>query len=258
MPADRFKEYSGDEAASLDVTSPDSLRMLERVPSILMYELGTDGNTAENAYFGELRDIQHSGSTLSFRFHHTGNLTQGEVLENSGRLQIGRWEANRTHWAIKDGDIPQDVLRLVKEADKQYDIVLSYAGEDRQYVSQVAAYLDAHAVDYFYDQNEAASLWGKNLTEHFDKVFTKYGRYCVMFISEHYAAKVWPTHERRSALSRQLNERREFILPARFDDTEIDGLHRDLGYIDLRSVSPEELGALILGKLGRVPRGGTS
>jgi hypothetical protein len=63
MPVDRFKEYSGDEAASLNVANPESLKVLERVPSILMYELGTEGNTAENAYFGELRDIQHSGSS---------------------------------------------------------------------------------------------------------------------------------------------------------------------------------------------------
>ncbi len=253
---ERFKEYSGDEATLLDISNPESLKVLERVPSILMYELGTDGKNTDKAYFGEIRDIQVSDKSVSFRFHHTGDLTQAQVLENSNRLQIGRWEATRTHWAIKDGDIPQDIIRLVQDVDKQYDIVLSYAGEDREYVEQVAKYLEKNSVDYFYDRNEEASLWGKNLTEHFDKVFTKLGRYCVMFISSHYAEKVWPTHERRLALSRQLQERKEYILPARFDETDIDGLHRDLGYVDLRKLSPEKLGGLILRKLGRVSREG--
>lgn len=251
IPKSRFKEDSGDAAALIDVSNPESMKALERLPTILMYERGTEGRYAEKAYFGEIRDIQVSDQSISFRFHHTGNLSQSQVLENSDRLQIHGWEATRTHWAIKDGDIPQDILRLVQEVEKQYDIVLSYAGEDRAYVSRVAAYLWSNSVDYYYDQNEAATLWGKNLTEHFDKVFTKYGRFCVMFVSKHYAAKIWPTHERRSALCRQLKERREYILPARFDDTAIDGLHDDLAYVDLRGLAPEELGDLILQKLGR-------
>jgi len=48
-----------------------------------------------------------------------------------------------------------------------------------------------------------------------------------------------------------LEERTEYILPARFDDTEIDGLRPTIGYLDLRALSPEELGRAILEKLGR-------
>lgn len=256
MDKGRFKEHSGDEAATLDVTHVETLRILERVPTILMYEKGTEGVITDKAKFGELRDIRVTAGTISFRFHQTGELTQKEILANKDRLQFSPWEEQRTHWAVKDGDIPQDIMRLVKEVDKQYDIVLSYASEDRQYVQQVASYLEAHSVEFFYDQNEAATLWGKNLTEHFQKVFNRLGRYCVMFISKHYAEKVWTTHERRSALGRQLEERKEYILPARFDATVIDGLHTDLGYVDLKSMKPDKFGALILEKLGRVHQGG--
>jgi len=44
-----------------------------------------------------------------------------------------------------------------------------------------------------------------------------------MFISKEYAEKPWTKHERRSDLSRALEED-EYVLPARFDDTELPGL----------------------------------
>lgn len=72
-----------------------------------------------------------------------------------------------------------------------------------------------------------------------------------MFISKHYAEKDWPTHERRSAFEKAIESKEEYILPARFDDTEIPGLHKTIAYVDLRRKSFEQLAALILQKLGR-------
>jgi hypothetical protein len=72
-----------------------------------------------------------------------------------------------------------------------------------------------------------------------------------MFISKHYAEKVWPTHERRSAFEKAIQSKEEYILPARFDDTEIPGLHKHIVYIDLRKKTPEDFAKLIMQKLGR-------
>jgi hypothetical protein len=72
-----------------------------------------------------------------------------------------------------------------------------------------------------------------------------------MFISEHYAKKIWTNHERKSALARAIEEKEEYILPARFDKTDIPGVRPTIGYIDLSSKAPDELGTLILKKLGR-------
>jgi hypothetical protein len=71
-----------------------------------------------------------------------------------------------------------------------------------------------------------------------------------MFISAAYAEKVWPTHERRSAFEKAIKSKEEYILPARFDDTDIPGLHQHIGYVDLRQKTPKELAKLILQKLG--------
>lgn len=132
-----------------------------------------------------------------------------------------------------------------------YEIVLSFAGEDRNYVEQVADYLIVNDVEVFYDRYEESTLWGKDLAEHLDAVYRNSARYCIIFISRYYADKIWTNHERKSALTRALGERNEYILPARFDDTEIPGIRPTLGYVDLTQKTPEQLGVLILQKLGR-------
>lgn len=132
-----------------------------------------------------------------------------------------------------------------------YEVVLSFAGEDRPYVDQVAAVLRNNDIELFYDNYEEVALWGKNLTEHLHKVYSSSARHCVMFISQFYAEKVWPTHERRSAFEKAISSKEEYILPARFDDTEIPGLHKHISYIDLRKKTPEQVAEMIIQKLGR-------
>jgi len=44
-----------------------------------------------------------------------------------------------------------------------YDVALSYAGEDRAYVEQIAAQLRQEGIRVFYDEYAAAELWGNDL-----------------------------------------------------------------------------------------------
>jgi len=134
-----------------------------------------------------------------------------------------------------------------------YDVALSFAGEDRSYVEMVAEQLTARGVSVFYDKYEQADLWGKDLYVHLIEVYRTKAQYTLMFISKDYKAKVWTNHERRAAQSRALEESREYILPVRFDDTEIPGILPTAGYIDLRQNSPVQLAILVLQKLGRNP-----
>lgn len=131
----------------------------------------------------------------------------------------------------------------------QYDICLSFAGEDRSYVEEVASVLRDRGVRVFYDKHEQASLWGKDLYSHLDYVYRSAARFCVIFVSSHYAAKVWSNHERISAQARALTESSEYILPARFDSTDIPGLRPSIGYVDLTQLAPRELAQLICDKL---------
>lgn len=135
----------------------------------------------------------------------------------------------------------------------EYDVCLSFAGEDRAYVSRVASDLRRRGLRTFYDEYERVALWGKELYEHLDDVYRNAARYCVLFISKHYAKKLWTTHERKSAQARAFRENREYILPARFDKTPLPGLTPTIGYLDLSKVGPKQLAELIVDKVG-LPR----
>lgn len=124
---------------------------------------------------------------------------------------------------------------------REYDVALSFAGEDREHAKQLADLLESGGHKYFYDEYSRAKLWGKNLLEHLETVYKDKAHYCVPFLSKHYAEKWWPRHELRSAAARAFEESREYILPVRLDDTEIPGILPTVGYLDLREVSIEEV-----------------
>jgi hypothetical protein len=141
--------------------------------------------------------------------------------------------------------------------NRDFDIALSFAGEERGYVDRVANLLKERGVKVFYDLFEEADLWGKDLYVHLSEVYHKRARFTVMFISEAYANKLWTNHERKSAQARAFQEAQEYILPARFDDTDIPGVLSTVGYVSLKGRSPEDLVSLITKKLvgsgGSVP-----
>ena len=131
----------------------------------------------------------------------------------------------------------------------KYDVALSFAGEDREHAKALADLLKAGGYDPFYDENELANLWGKNLYDYLSSVYKDRARYCVMFLSKHYERKLWTNHERQLAQARAFQENREYILPVRLDDTEIPGIPPTVGYLDLRSMTIEEVYESLVMKL---------
>lgn len=141
------------------------------------------------------------------------------------------------------------------DAAPDFDIALSFAGEDRAYVDSVANALRDRGVKVFYDKFEEVDLWGKDLYTHLIEIYQKRARFTVMFISEHYGKKLWTNHERRAAQAKAFQESQEYILPARFDGTEIPGVLPTVGYISLSERSPKDFASVITKKL--VSSGGT-
>ncbi|KAB0678731.1 toll/interleukin-1 receptor domain-containing protein [Aureimonas leprariae] len=133
---------------------------------------------------------------------------------------------------------------------RDYDIAVSFAGEDRSIVSEFASSLDQKGVRIFYDNFERATLWGKDLYQHLQGIYKDNARYCIVFVSKHYKEKNWTRHELQQAQARSFLEVAEYILPVRLDDTDLPGLNPTIGYIDLRQVSLDELIDLTLEKIG--------
>jgi hypothetical protein len=137
------------------------------------------------------------------------------------------------------------------ERDKQeYDVALSFAGEDREYADLLARILKDADVSVFYDLFETASLWGKDLFQHFAEIYKSKARFCVVFVSKHYKQTKWTIHELQNAQARLFTERSEYILPIRLDDTELPGLNETIGYIDLHKTGLAAVAEALLEKLG--------
>jgi len=88
-----------------------------------------------------------------------------------------------------------------------FEVALSFAGEDREYVEDINEALKQQGIRTFLDTDYLADLWGEDLVEFFDDIYRKRSLFAMLFISCHYGEKMWPRHERRSALVRALKER---------------------------------------------------
>lgn len=146
------------------------------------------------------------------------------------------------------------------EPEYEYDVALSFAGENRPYVELIAQRLVDAGVRVFYADFEQGRLWGEDLVVFFDDVFRKRARFAVMFISQAYVSKHWTTHEARSALARALEQDAPYLLPVRLDDSELPGLRPTVGYIDARDTGRDKLIEMLHAKVAinlptdRVPR----
>lgn len=260
MRHDRFMEYSrGSEAKAISLQRPDTLMLLNKTHAILMYERGARSVGDDPVRFGTLQDVEDESPYVSFRFVEMGRFSRSEFVEFSTRLGIDENEYGRIHWAIKDGDLPSDLYRRLM---RTYDVVFSFAEAQRPYVERVAGLLREKGLSVFYDNYEVVELWGKDLVEHFDRIYRSAGKFCVMFISAQYASSMWTRLERRSAFARALQSRHEYILPARFDDSQLDGLSPSTHYITCGDKSADDFAHLLLQKVrgaaGNVLAGGKS
>lgn len=126
---------------------------------------------------------------------------------------------------------------MADEEQYDFDVAISFAGEDRNLVREVADGLKAQGVRTFYDEDFAVEMWGEDLVEYFHAIYKKRARYMLMFISRHYAEKAWPGQERRAGLERALESDDVYILPVRLDDSDPPlGMRSTTGYMDARRI----------------------
>ena len=130
-----------------------------------------------------------------------------------------------------------------------FDIALSFAGEDRDKAELLANALKNRNINVFYDAFQKAELWGQDLYSYLSDLYRLRAKYCVMFISEHYSHKLWTNHERKSAQERAFKENQTYILPIRIDNTEIPGLLSTVGYLNWNNESIDSIVDLIINKL---------
>src|SRR5512145_2266379 len=137
----------------------------------------------------------------------------------------------------------------MKPQNFKYDVAVSFAGEDRLLVEEFVNILASNHVSVFYDSWEQSELWGKDLYQHLDMIYSQAARYCIIFVSQNYIKKAWTKHELRSAQARAFQQNSEYILPIKLDDTELPGIPGTVAYIDVRHTKIDQVAHLLLEKL---------
>jgi hypothetical protein len=152
-----------------------------------------------------------------------------------------------------DADIEKRTARPTPESSKpdlsHFDVAISFAGTEREYAEKLATIVKRSGFSVFYDDFHPEHLWGKNLVDTFDEIFRKRARYCVIFISKEYNDRMWTNHERQSAQARALSEKgKEYILPIKVDDSELDGMPSTIGYVGL-DLGIDKISELLIKKI---------
>jgi 5'-methylthioadenosine/S-adenosylhomocysteine nucleosidase len=186
-----------------------------------------------------VRNIQTALNWLGYRRAWNGLNYDDQLAECVRQFQIDNDHRN------KDGCVGPGTRRLLVEkllaihfdfgqmtSVFEYDVALSFAGEDRAHAEALANDLKKRGIRVFYDEYEQATIWGKDLYVHLHDVYNRRAQYCVIFASKRYAEKLWTSHERQAAQERAFEEKgREYILPVRIDSTPIPGLPKTIGYL---------------------------
>lgn len=124
-----------------------------------------------------------------------------------------------------------------------YDLAVSFAGEQRDYVRRTVDVCKQLGLRVFYDKDKNNEWWGGNFIREQRIVYSSQTRYFVPFISAEYLAKPIPMDEFSAAMMTAVKQGDGYILPVLMDDAEIppDLLHRHIHYLRATDYTPEAL-----------------
>ena len=188
-------------------------------------------------------------------------LTARDLESMKFELDIGKWELNRTHWAVKDVNLPKElksrgillpawageVGKGVDLSTHEFDVALSFPGESRELVEKVAIELERliGPNGYFYDNNYISQLARPSLDTFLQDIYRHRSKLIVVFLSTDYQRRDWCGIEFRAIrdiISARDHQRIMFI---RTDDGNVDGVLATDGYVDARKFSPAEIAGFI-------------
>src|SRR3546814_19994200 len=88
--------------------------------------------------YGQLANLRRRGQNLVFDFVPDAEhayLSQADLFGRSDELGINPFEQHRTHWAIKEGDLPQNLIATgtAELQDRTIQIIANeYRSEERR------------------------------------------------------------------------------------------------------------------------------
>ena len=139
---------------------------------------------------------------------------------------------------------------------QKFRVALSFPGEQRPFVSQVAERLTAALGDHsvFYDLNYAAQLARPNLDLLLQSIYHDNSDLIVVFLSKEYDVKEWCGLEWRAIRDLIKSKKDYSLMLMRFDRSDVKGSFSIDGYVDLSNSTPETAASLILERLATLNR----
>jgi hypothetical protein len=116
----------------------------------------------------------------------------------------------------------------------EYDVALSYAGEDRVHAEALASRLKQLRYRVFYDQDHIAEFWGKNRAK-LHEIYSRKARFCVVFASESYLKKPWTKVELEAVQERDMEDPEPgYLLVVSIDGSRLPGISNFRIYVSIQ------------------------
>lgn len=258
---ERFGEYSSPAIMErLRTLTGAAIEQLLSLPALFAYE-GEVGAVR----LGYIRRIKQRARSILIEYEFENAVPPIPFERIAGlksRLDIAKWEMNRTHWAVKDEDLFAilQAAGLIGETfatgtglvgrveELTFKVALSFPGEHRDYVSQVAAELKRRLPigAVFYDRDFTSQLARPNLDTLLQRIYLTNSELVVVFVSAEYDRKQWCGIEWRAIREIIKNKSDHSIMFMRFDDTTIAGTFSIDGYVDLQDYTPLDAARFIM------------
>ncbi|MFD9735246.1 hypothetical protein [Umezawaea sp. NPDC059074] len=126
-----------------------------------------------------------------------------------------------------------------------YDIAVSFAEEQVDYVERTVAAAKALALKVFYERDMDNAWWGRNFVVERRKVYGQLALHFVPFISAKYLAEPEPRDVFSHAVMRAVEIGDRYILPVLVGEVDVprELVHRQIGVLRAEDCTPEVLAA---------------
>lgn len=143
----------------------------------------------------------------------------------------------------------------VRRVGYEFDVAVSFAGTDRPVVTELVDALKRRGLEVFYDFDEQAVLWGKNLREKLGQVYSEDAQFMIVCLSDAYPERDWTNFEMEIGQKAAAKRTEDYLLPLIVGTTRpaIVGLPATVGHLDLRDRSVEQVADLVQEKLNTLP-----
>jgi hypothetical protein len=210
---------------------------------------------------GTIADPKERAKKATSFYNCLNNLS--DVIEQKGLSDTLYYKKGGSYISIEDPsfrfylnllDIEDIKSRIqLRSSQYPYDVAVSFAGDVRATVEAFVHALKDRGLSVFYDFDQQAQLWGKDLRVKLSEVYANEALYMVIFLSKEYPERDWTDFE--LSIGKATAEKRtdEYLLPLRLDDVHVVGIRSTIGYIDLNQAGIDRTADILAEKVNAQP-----